>query len=440
VTADDVVFSLGVPLEYPELNPIAVQYTSVEKVDDKTVNVTWPEPAYARLVDLFYPTMIVPVALYGGEDPRTFIDKEPNGSGPAVVNTFSPQQVTFDLRDDYWGGTFPMKQMRWVVSSSTSGQGLISNGTLDATCCIANYNQFVESDPDNHLLYLQPDGSQSAIIFNMAAAPFDDVNLRQAIASAVAIDQVRKLGEAKSPRTFPPSSISGLAPDVFGAVIPDEYLDRPDGGDPDAATAALEAGGYTVEDGKLIKDGQQVELELLINTADSNFGDSKSLGALLVQQFEQNLGVKVTLTPLPEDLFSERTKKGDFGMYASSITFGSGRGLFWSYRTLTSDYFVPLGEEASANNGRFNDPVFDQLVADLANTGDAAEQDRLALEVQQRFVEQVPAVPLISGGGLLVLSGDNWVGWPTDDDLDHVPSIGNGQDFILTMMDLKPAK
>src|SRR5689334_14075933 len=75
VTADDVVYSLNVPLEYPELDPIAVQYTSVEKVDDKTVNVTWPDPAYSRLVDLFYPTMIVPVATYGDEDPRTFIDK-----------------------------------------------------------------------------------------------------------------------------------------------------------------------------------------------------------------------------------------------------------------------------------------------------------------------------------------------------------------------------
>ncbi len=440
VTADDVVYSLGVPLKYPELNPIGVKYKTVTKIDEKTVQVTWDEPAYSHLVDLYYPTMIVPVSIWGSKDPRTFIDKKPVGSGPATVKTFSPQQVTFNLRTDYWGGTFPMKTMRWTVSSASSSQGLISNGSLDATCCIANYTQFINSDPKHHVLYMQPDGSESALVFNTAKGPFADVNLRHAIADSVAIEQIRKLGEAKSPRTFPPASISGLSPDVFGKVISPKYKTRPPGANPTAAKADLAAGGYTVSNGKLIKDGKVVPLELLVNVADTNFGDAKSFGALLVQQFKQSIGVDVTITPLPDDQFSEQTKEGKFDMYVGSNAFGSGRGIYWSYRNLTSDFLAPIGKEADANYGRFNDATFNSLVAAYANTGDAAEQTKIAGQIQDEFVAQMPAVPLISGGGQLVLNTTHWTGWPTDDNLDHVPSIGNGQDFIMTMLQLKPAK
>lgn len=439
VTADDVVYSLMIPLEHPKLDPIAVQYTDVQKVDDKTVEVTWPEPAYSRLVDLFYPTFIVSKDAYEGKDPETFVDKEPIGSGPAVLDSFSPQQVTFDLRDDYWGGDFPMAKMRWVVSSSSSSQGMISNGTLDATCCIANYTQFVDSDPDQHELYMQPDGSMGAIMFNTAAAPFDDVNLRRAIASAVDIGQVQKLGEAKSPETFPPATISGLNPDVFGDFVSEQYAERPEGADPTAAKDALSAGGYTVEDGALVKDGKEVPLDLMINLADTSFGDAKSLGALLVQQFKENLGVDVNLEPLAQDAFSDRTAKGDFGMYATSLAFGSGRGLYWSYRYFSKDFLKPIGEAADGNNGRFEDATFDTLLNQLANTDDEAEQKDVAAQIQDEFVAQVPAVPLITAGGQLVMNSSKWTGWPSDDQLDHVPSIGNGPDFILTMMDLKPA-
>jgi len=316
---------------------------------------------------------------------------------------------------------------------------MISNGTLDATCCIANYKQFVSSDPDTHELYMQPDGSMGAIMFNTAAAPFDDVNLRRAIASAVNIGEVQKLGEAKSPETFPPATISGLNPDVFGEFVSAQYAERSETADVTAAEDALSAGGYTVEDGALVKDGEKVPLKLMINLADTSFGDAKSLGALLVQQFKENLGVDVDLVPLAQDAFSDRTAKGDFGMYASSLAFGSGRGLYWSYRYFGKEFLAPIGEAASGNNGRFKDPAYDDLLSQLANTADEAEQKDIAAKIQDEFVSQMPAVPLITAGGQLVLNSTKWTGWPSDDELDHVPSIGNGPDFILTMMDLKPA-
>lgn len=434
VTSDDVVFSLELPLKYPELDTGNATYTKVTKVDEKTFTVTWDEPAYTRLIDLFYPRQIVPKHIYGAVKPQTYLDKQPVGSGPVVVDSFSPQQVTMKLRDDYWGGAFPMKKVRWVVSSESSGQGLISNGTIDVTAGIANVKQFVQTDPKHHQLFLQADGSLNAIVFNAAKPPFNDVNLRRAMASAVAIDEIRKLGEAKSPRTFPPASASGLNPAVYKDVIPDKYLDRPGSGDPEAARAALRAGGYTVANGQLLKSGQPVKLDFLINLVDKG---AKNLGTLLVQQLKRNLDLDIKLVTLPEDLYSAATRKGDFTMISGS--YGTGRGVYWTYRHFSDELLKPLGQEADGNLGRYADPQFDKLVADYAATGDQTKQKDIAAQLQDRFADQVPAVPLMATGGELVMTSKNWTGWPADDNLDHVPSIGIGADMILVLKDLKPA-
>ena len=102
LTADDVAYSLSLPLDKPELNLAGVTYTGVDKVDDDTVDVTFDSPSFAALNQFASSSLpMVPEHIWKEQDLATWTNPDPVGTGPFTLDAFAAQQVTLKAREDY---------------------------------------------------------------------------------------------------------------------------------------------------------------------------------------------------------------------------------------------------------------------------------------------------------------------------------------------------
>jgi peptide/nickel transport system substrate-binding protein len=432
LTQQDVLYSLELPLKNPKV--AGADYTSVKAVGSDKVAVTWKDPAYQSLLNVKN-INIVEKKLWSGRDPLTYVDKKPVGTGPFSIKTFSPQAVTMASRSDYWGGKPAMRDLRYVAATSANVQTQLQNNSIDFCTCDIDAKSYVSSDPKNHHFIMAWDGSVVSVMLNNAKAPFNDVNVRRAFASAVDIDAIAKLSSSKLPLTQPPASRTGLSTKTYEGWIDPKYL-TPRRQDVAAAKADLRAGGWSVRGGALTKGGKKYPITYV---APSDTPFLKTIGQLVVQQIQQSLGIKVTLSGGSGANTGSDINKGKFDMAATWLSRGDS--MYYALQQFDGRLIQPLGTESVGGNNtvRWKNGDFDKILSQMAGTDDESRLKALSKQAQAIFVDQVPTIPLFSSGAAGVASTLRWTGWPDAENPAYLANTGSGSEFITTLLHLKPA-
>ena len=433
MTVQDVLYSLELPLKNPKV--AGVEYAAVKAVGSDAVAVTWKTAAYQSLVDLKN-INIVEQKLWANRNPLTYVDKKPVGTGPFAMKTFSPQAVTLASRGDYWGGKLAMRNLRFVAATSANIQTQLQNNSIDFCTCDIDAKSYIASDPKHHRFIMAWDGSVVSVMLNNAKAPFNDVNVRRAFADAVDTSAIAKLSSSKLPIVQPPASPTGLSAKTYKDWIDPRYLE-PREQDAAAAKAALRAGGYTVENGALVKDGKQYPITYV---APSDTPFLKTIGQLVVQQIKQTLGIQVTLSGGSGANTGDDIDKGKFDMAAAWLSRGDS--MYYALKQFDGTLAEPLGTPAVGGNNtvRWRNTAFDKLFTEIAGTDDQARIKALSQQAQAIFVDQVPTIPLFASGAAGAANTMRWTGWPDAENPAYLADTGSGSEFITTLLPLKPAK
>ena len=430
-TAGDVKFTWDLVLsgETPNSYPFA----SVETPDDQTVVVTYEESNFADLAG-FATRQIVPEHVWADQDVRTWTNPEPVGTGPGVLASFSPQQIAFDLREDYWGGapSGPNKLFMHASTGDAAKQQII-DGTLDVGGMGWENaeEEFVALDPENNVYEFFPTGASDGLIFNMTQAPYDDVHVRRALRAAV---DLAVAAEVTAVGYGVPTS-AGLDPTVFSDMLAENQEQSQD---IEYAKAQLEEGGWTVTDaGALEKDGETYELRYDVYQP---YAEWVTTGQILADQWDTALGLKVSVNQMADAPFTEASSTGDFGML-SYYPF-SGSMPYDMFATMSDLQFTPIGEQAIWNYGRFQNEEYDELVHELGAipAGEDVERSHeLIIRIQEILTEEAPFIPTATSGWKLVANEQNWTGYPTvEGGFDYAPNAPMPADGILTLMNLRP--
>ncbi|MFE7503711.1 ABC transporter substrate-binding protein [Promicromonospora sp. NPDC057488] len=430
-TADDAVFSLNLPIEQPEFSIAGVTYEKAEKVDDLTLTVTFAAPSFAtvkQFANILLP--MVPEHVWRDQDLNTWTNPEPVGTGPFTLAEFKPQQVTLTARDDYWGGELPMSTYKIIPTSADAAKAQLLRGDIDiAQGSWANGEQeYTAKDPEHNLYQLYPNGGAMSAMFNAGRPPFDDVHVRRAL--AMTVDRTAITTTLQRPDTE--SGPTGLNATVYADWINPELAD-PWPVDVEAAKAELADGGWTVQDGALVKDGESYKPTILFNN-DWAWG---SYADIMINGWRDSLGIEVEPAGQPTAGYYDAMNLGDFDITAAST---GGAGVYGVYGFLDSDFVVPVGESATLNQGRWSNAEADEIIAAMESTDDEAELKELGLRMQDLVVDEVPFSPLYDNFYFVEINAKRWSGWPTPDNFDHIPFVGMGPDLILTMLDLEPAE
>ena len=420
----DLVLSGETPKVYP--------FASVEAPDEHTVVVKYSERAYQDLVG-FATRQIVPEHVWTDQDVRTWANPEPVGTGPAVVSKFTPQQIVFDIRDDWWGGDSKgLDQLAMHAVTGDAVHSQIISGQVDfATVGWANaQTEFVDVDPENNFYGFYPVGTSDGLVFNVEEAPYNDVHVRRALRAAV---DLAKTAEIVAVGYDVPTA-AGVDLTVYSDQL---AADSEHVYDADYAKSELAAGGWSVKDGQLVSaDGESFSLRYDVYQP---YDEWVRTGTLMADQWRENLALEVTVNQMADAPFSEASTTGNFGMLSGSPVGGSTPYDVWD--SLAKATYVPLGEQAVNNYGRWQNDEYNQVVEELAGIAPGSDDSRakeLSVRAQEILVDEAPFIATATAGWKAVINGTRWGGFPVPGEDDYAPNGTLPADAVLTVMNLTP--
>jgi peptide/nickel transport system substrate-binding protein len=143
----------------------------------------------------------------------------PVGTGPYVVKSDTSQGVTLVRNPRYWGQYPKVQKLTFpIITDQNAGKLALQSGTVDAATVTDLKNATQWKQISGASLYMVPTSSSDFIGFDVTKAPFNDVNVRKAIAYAI-----DKAGMASAGFGNNVSTLNGMVPayevsDVAGSI------------------------------------------------------------------------------------------------------------------------------------------------------------------------------------------------------------------------------
>lgn len=412
-TAADVVFTFNLLKKYPALDTSGVWKTiSGVSASGNTVSFNFKQVniPFAQFIDeqpIVYP------AQFTGVDPVKFTDTSPIGTGPFVLDQFTPQAYTMKKNPRYWDASqISVPEIKEVaLGSNTTADLQMSEGMFDQAVLFEPNIQkvYVDKNPKYYHFYF-PLASPVNLYLNLHMAPFNNVKFRQAMAYAINRQQIYTKGEFGYE---PPANQSLLPPALWGSWLDKSLASKyAYNYNPKAALSLLASIGYKKNSsGQLVgSNGKQVTFTLEIPTGWTDWIESSTI----IQQELAQIGIKVNVeTP------SVATDYNDVqtGHFQAALVYGwqEFNPYFVYYYLISSATSAPIGQVATfnANTERYHNPAVDKLINELGSTTNVARQHKLVDEIQQYTFKDVPVVALVSAASWNEYQTNHYVGWPT---------------------------
>jgi peptide/nickel transport system substrate-binding protein len=426
----DVVFTFNLLKKYPALDGRGVwqQINAVSASgNDVTMSFSAPNVPFALSIAQ---TEIVPEHLWTNmADPTKDPNTKPVGTGPFMLDAFAPTQYSLKKNPTYWQAdkVAPAEVLFPAQASNQSTNQLdVVSGKFDWS-----YNflpdvkaTYVAKDPA-HNQYWFPPGGTIGLYLNLTKRPYSDVNFRKGL--SLALDRPTIALKAVN-GYLDQASMSGL-------ILPNlkKWLDPslPDQGnvkqDKSAAQAAFTQAGYTLQAGKLVKDGKQASMTIVMP---GNFSDWVAAAKEVVNQLG-SVGINARLDLPQYAQYSQSIQAGTFD--AAIGGFGGSGDPYTDYvLALSSTFATPVNTPTANNFERFKDPSVDQALATLASATDPAAQMQATYAVEQVMFNKIPIVLMYYGGSWGLFSTKRFTGWPSAANPYTLPTSYNNS--LLTVL------
>ena len=439
LTSADVVFTLDMIRDHPAVDYSGLWSTikSVSAPDAQTVVVTLKQPSTPMLWYVGGQTYILPQHLWSHiGNPVTYTNPNPVGSGPFVLKSFSPALYVFDRNPHYWQAGKPyVKEVRYpAFNSNTSADLLLSQGAVDWTGLFTpNIKQtFVNRDPaHNH--YWFPPNNVVTLYPNLTKYPFNVLAVRQAISLAIDRDKLYNVGESGYE---PPSHPTGLVLPANQSFMSPAYAHASFSADSAKAASLLKSAGFTKGSDGIYADKSGQKLSFNINVV-SGWTDWVTDSQIMASNL-QAAGMDVKVNAISFNSYYSALQMGNFD---TAISWTSpGPTPYYLYNSmLGSINTAPIGQAATSNFERWNDPATDKLLQQYATSPNPAIQKQALTGIQKIMVEQLPTIPLIYGATWYEYSTKNFVGWPDQQHPYAMPAPYSAPDVEVVILNLRPA-
>ena len=398
LTADDVVFSFT-RLIYVQSNPsfLADSIASVEAVDDLTVviNLVDPRPSFlAEMVNTaFSISNDAEVIAAGGtnaddaasaDGAQEFLDQNSVGTGPYLLESWTPQEETVLVRNpDYWGESPYFDRIIIVnIPEAATQQVALESGDIDlATDLAPDQVTGLEDDP-NLTIFRGQDRWTHFLLMNRdpeIGGPVSDPNVALAIRYALDYQGYTDLWTG----SITPGSNMWVG--IAGAFGPDQAFER----DLDRARELLADAGYA--------DGFEIELSY----PDFTFGGiNLSTNAQKIQADLAEVGITVALRPGEVQVSLEEYRNGEQGLaywfwgpdildpvdFLSFLPGGkvAGERTNWNEDSIDADTLALIAQAGSETDPAARAEIFEQLQLYAQESGAYAPFNVPAIQIAFR--------------------------------------------------------
>lgn len=437
-TADDVAFTLNLQKEFPGMDKAGLWNdtfgapASSVTADGNQVVIEFEGNAAAKY-DGIISTKILPEHVYSEvEDPTTYVDKEPVGTGPFEVESYNGRRLTLARRADYWQAD-KIKVEKIVqegIFDSSQAALKLENGEIDAYYGdIPNPQKtVVDKDPENTGFFYAPAGT-TVLTGNLEQEPWSDPEFREAISYGMDKESMSEKGIYG---IMEPASQTGLKLPAMEDLLPEEYAgaDTVLPYDPDKAAEMLDAAGYEEgPDGKrTMPDGSPLSVDFSVQ---AGFIDYEAIAEVVSDNLNA-LGVETTVTASAPESVDEEKKQGTFNTVLEYLH--GGCELARNLGSKLNSKQFPTEQDIFPNVGRYSDPATDETIAQLSGATSREEQKPYLGELVDVMMTEYPVTSLIYAPSRTIYRTDNAEGWPTEDN----PYASGADDRLLVMTRLTP--
>lgn len=368
--------------------------------DGRSISLTLSEPNAVDIKNMMT-YRLVPAAVYTTDPDRTIEDdlgvsdeQGRMGCGPFEFESFNKAAgtLTFISYDDYFGGAPNVKRITFRLFGNDDTMNMaLARGDLDL---IWKYSGGVSAAGADYLskaggVTLMPVAvkkNPAVLMFNTSREPFNDVNLRLAVRSALDYDKFRSLFASRSSV----SVRAGVVPSVVQGYVETQTLTR----DIAAAEKYLAAAGYTDADinseGYHTKNGETLGFRLTYQSAKAE----QQRYAELIRSNLKEIGIKVELDGCETAVFKEKTMAngtGNVPTHQACITAFTAAGMDMM-GGIASIYVY--GNHPMQGGAQVFDPVFEEIYYDLQTAATLDEYADAAARCQRYYAENAPVVAL----------------------------------------------
>ena len=285
-TAEDVKFTFDLIMDKKRRGAPASLSSKVEGISaPDEVQLSFQHPIASLPEMLAYRMPMVPKHALAGQDPNQPAEfvKKPIGTGPFMfARATSGQSWTVVRNPNWWGGRVALAGVDLrITPDANSAVAQLKSEAVDVALVQPQQIETLEHGPVTVSVVEQP--SVYYVTLNNGKAPFDDVRVRKALNYAVDTQAIIKAvvgGYATKATGIIAPSIQGYTDDVAKYTY-----------DPAKAKALLAEAGWTLQNGKLAKNGQQMQLEL---TTSAGVVGGPQLSQIIQQQLAQ-IGIDSTI-------------------------------------------------------------------------------------------------------------------------------------------------
>jgi peptide/nickel transport system substrate-binding protein len=446
-TSADVTFTFQFIQQHPALDQGGVLplIKSVTAPDNNTVTFTLTSP---NSTALFYigSTYIVPQHVWStlSGDPTKFTnDKNPVGTGPYKLHSFSPDLIVYDVNPNYWGGQPAVKHIYvYSAKDNTTAVTNMINGQYDwmGTGWTPQYNQqFTSKDPQHNKTWFFP--SNTVMLYlNLYKAPFNNLLVRKAISTAINRDNLPQ-GVALYAKPAHPTGIIPARKDWIAS----QYADATFQYSVSQADSYLEQAGYKKGSDGYYYDasGKVLGFSIIVPSSWSDWAQDVQF---IVNDLNK-AGIKATMNGVADANTYFTAIYG--GNYEAAISWtDKGPTPYYPYRDmLSSSNSAPLGKSISGTNferwdkntaGSYATQV-DNLLKQYVTSTDPNVQKQAIAGIEDIMVNQLPAIPLTVNVDWDEYTTSHWVGWPDDSNPYDVGPPYQLPDAAQVIMHLRPA-
>lgn len=471
-TARDVAFTFNLLRSNTELiesgapGGLSKLVASATATDERTVLVkfTTPSPRYVLehlAVQIWGAFTVVPEHIWKDKDPKTFTFWDLAKGWPVFTGPYRPVKATetefvFERRDDWWAAKVGLhalpapkrlvfieqgpedRRVAQLAANDIDGAPGIGLGAFRVA--LAKNPKLIGWLKDSPYAWIDP--CPQAFEFNTTLKPWDDAEVRWAV--AYAIDK-QKLAEVTnegagvaSKWLFPDyAALRGLLDrqaEVFAKYPSAKH-------DPKLAEEILLRKGYRRgADGFLVgPDGKRLQMRLLMKTPATG-GVGWGIATAQLIEFLNTVGIDVVPNLLADSAYADAASLGKFDGRMFTIC-GSVSDPYATLVQFHASNVVPVGQRATLGlpGGRWRNAEYSKLVDQIGKlTPGDPKIEGLTRQALETFMRELPAFGLYQQLRLVPYNTTYWRNWPTrESNYFHPPNWW--MSFLRVLIELKPA-
>jgi len=436
LTAEDVAYTFTLLKGSTALNTNAIKYKDVSSSGNE-VTLTFDGSQFTNQVKILTQFVVPKHQWSTFSDPTTDIVKDPIGSGPYKLKSFTPQTITVALRDSYWQTLPKVKEIRYTSYTDNNAQTTaLANGSAEwSFVFIPNYKAvYTSKDPAHYKLWFPPTLGVHGLWINTTKKPFDDPKLRKAMSMVINRENIFQQGEAGY---FYPKvdNVTGIPTPAGDSFIAPDYKGKVQGVDLDGAKAVLTGAGYKL-DGNTLKDpsGKEVKITLTDPAGWSDYITDLEL----IKADLATIGISATVDKANQDAWFKAIDEGNFEG-AMHWTNGGATPYDLYENVMNGDLLKPVGTGGVAGNyGRYKNDTATAALKAYSTAADEAARTAALNTLQKIFVDETPMIITSASNLGGEYSVKNWVGWP-DDANPYAPAQPTQINALDIVLHLTPA-